>query len=149
MKLRYLAVVALAAVSTLAQAQSKPDDLIRMRQGAMELIGRNVGALAAVAKGDAPFNKEAVLSRAEYINYLATDLYGAGYAAGSDKGAPTRASAKIWSDPEGYKAAAEKMTTAVRKLNTVTDVASLKTALGDVQTNCRSCHESYRDSSFH
>jgi len=149
MKIRTLAVIALALVSGLAQAQSKPEDQIRVRQGGLQLLARNVGQLGAIAKGDVPFNKDAVAQKAEYINALVTDIYGAGFGAGSDKGLPTRANAKIWSEPEGFKAAVEKMTAATKKLNGVADVAALKTALGDVSGACKNCHDNFRDSAYH
>lgn len=149
MKLRYIAVIALAAVSTLAQAQSKPEDQIRLRQGGLQLLARNVGVLGAVAKGDVPFNKDAVANRAEYINALVADIFGAGFAPGSDKGLPTRASAKIWSDPEGFKAAVEKMSVATKKLSGVADVGALKAAMSDVAGSCKNCHDNFRDSAYH
>lgn len=149
MKLRFLAVVALAAVSTLAQAQSKPEDQIRLRQGGLQLLAKNVGVLGAIVKGDVPFNKDAVNARAEYINALVGDIYGSGFGAASDKGLPTRANAKIWSDAAGFKAAVDKLTVATKKLEGVADVAALKTAMGDVAAACKNCHDNFRDSAYH
>ncbi|GAB4059447.1 cytochrome c [Uliginosibacterium sediminicola] len=150
MKLRSLALLALAALSaSSAFAQSKPEDQIRLRQGGFQLLARNVGALGAVAKGDVAFNKDAVQQRAEYINALVADLAAAGFAPGSDKGLPTRASAKIWSEPEAFKAAVEKLSVASKKLNSVNDVAGLRAAIGEVQGSCKNCHDSFRDSSYH
>jgi cytochrome c556 len=149
MKLRYLVVVALAAVSTLAQAQSKPEDLIRLRQGGLELLSRNVSILGAMAKGDVPFNKEAATNSAEFVNLLAPQIW-LGFAPGTDKALPTRANPKIWSDPEGFKAAQERLIAALKKLPAGTgDAASLKTALTDLSGACKNCHDNFRDSSYH
>ncbi|HSD37861.1 MAG TPA: cytochrome c [Rhodocyclaceae bacterium] len=149
MKLRFLAVVALAAVSTFAQAQTKPEDLIRLRQGGLELLSRNVGILNSMAKGDTPFNKETAANSAEFVNLLAPQIW-VGFAAGSDKGLPTRANAKIWSDAEGFKAAQEKLLVITRKLPAAAgDATSLKAALADIGGACKNCHDNYRDSSFH
>lgn len=149
MKIRNIVVVALAALTTSAAfAQAKPEDQLRVRQGGFQLLAKNVGALAAVAKGDVPFAKEAVTARAEYVNMLAQDIASSGFGAGSDKGLPTRAKATIWSDAEGFKAAAGKLTAATAKLATVSDLAGLKTALGEVQGTCKNCHDSFRDSAY-
>ncbi|MEC5386220.1 cytochrome c [Uliginosibacterium sp. H3] len=149
MKLRYLAVVALAAVSTLAQAQSKPEDLIHLRQGGFQLLARNVGALNSIAKGDVPFNKETATNTAEFVSLLVPQIW-AGFGAGSDKGAPTRANAKIWSDDAGFKAAQEKLLVITRKLPAAAgDANSLKAALADIGGACKNCHDNYRDSSYH
>lgn len=150
MKLRFLAIAALAAVSTLAQAQSKPEDQIRLRQGGMQLLGRNVGALNAMAKGDVPYNKDVAMQKAEFVNLLMPEVFAAGFGAGSDKGLPTRASAKIWTDGENVKAAQEKLLAALKKVQAgAGDQASLKTALADVGGACKGCHDSFRDSSYH
>jgi cytochrome c556 len=149
MKFRYLALVALAAVSTLAQAQSKPEELIRLRQGGLELLSRNVSILNSMAKGDVPFNKETAANSAEFLSLLAPQIW-VGFGPGSDKGLPTRASPKIWTDAEGFKAAQEKLIVATKKLPAAAgDAASLKTALVDVAGACKNCHDNYRESSFH
>ncbi len=73
-----------------------------------------------------------------------------GFAPGTDKALPTRASPKIWSDPEGFKAAQERLIAALKKLPAGTgDAASLKTALTDLSGACKNCHDNYRDSSYH
>lgn len=149
MKLRYLAVVALAAVSTLAQAQSKPEDQIRLRQGGMQLLGRNVGALNAMAKGDVPFNKDVAMQKAEFVNLLMPEVFAAGFGAGSDKGLPTKANPKAWTDPD-FKASEDKLLAALKKVQAgAGDQASLKTALADVGATCKGCHDSFRDRSYH
>ncbi|MFT3736346.1 MAG: cytochrome c [Rhodocyclaceae bacterium] len=150
MKIRNVVVAALAALTASAAfAQAKPEDQIRLRQGGLQLLAKNVGALAAVAKGDVPFNKEAVNARGEYINFLAQDITGSGFGAGSDKSLPTRANPKIWSDGEGFKAAAGKLTAATAKLATVADLNALKAAVTELQGACKNCHDNYRDSSYH
>jgi cytochrome c556 len=149
MKLRYLAVVALAAVSTLAQAQSKPEDLIRMRQGGLELLQRNVGILNSMAKGDTPYNKEVATNAADFVNLLAPQIW-LGFAPGSDKGLPTRANPKVWSDPEGFKAAQEKLLAITSKLPAAAgDVNSLKALVSTIGGACKNCHDNFRETSFH
>src|ERR1700712_4788967 len=105
MKLRHLVLVALAVASSTAFAQSKPEDQIRLRQGGMEAMQRSLNALTAMSKGDVPFNKDQVAQKAELINLLAPEIWAGGFPAGSEKGLPTRANAKVWSDAAGFKEA--------------------------------------------
>ncbi|MDB5800227.1 MAG: cytochrome [Rhodocyclales bacterium] len=150
MKLRFLAIVALAFVSTLAQAQSKPEDMIRMRQGGMNLLSRNVSALNAMSKGDVPYNKDVAMQKAEFVNMLASEIFAAGFGPGSDKGLPTRAKPSIWTEGDSFKAGQEKLLAALKKVQAgAGDLAALKTAMGDVGGTCKGCHDNYRDSSYH
>ena len=148
MKLRHLVLAALAIASSAAFAQSKPEDQIRLRQGGMELMQRSVNTLNAMAKGDTPFNKDVAAQKAELINLLVPEIWAGGFPAGSDKGLPTRANAKVWSDAAGFKTAQDKLTAAAKKLSGVADVAALKSAMGDVADSCRGCHTEYRERSF-
>ncbi len=149
MKLRHLVLVALAVASSTAFAQSKPEDQIRLRQGGFELLGRNIGALNAMAKGDVPYNKEVATQKAEFVNLLMPEVFAAGFVAGSDKGLPTRADPKIWTEGDGFKAAQEKLLAALKKVQAgAGDQASLKTAIADVGGACKNCHDNYRLSSF-
>jgi cytochrome c556 len=150
MKLRYLAVVALAAVSTLAQAQSKPEDMIRLRQGGLQLLSRNVSILNSMAKGDVPYNKEVAMQKAEFVNTLAPEIFGAGFGTGSDKGLPTRAKPAVWAEGDNFKAAQEKLFAVLKKIQAgAGDQASLKAAMADVGGACKNCHDNFRDTSYH
>lgn len=150
MKLRLIAVAALLAVSSAAFAQSKPEDQIRIRQGGLNLLSRNVGALNAMAKGDVPFNKDVAMQKAEFINMLVPEIFAAGFVAGSDKGLPTRANPKVWSEGDNFKAAQEKLLGVLKKVQAgAGDQNSLKAAMAEVGGACKNCHDNFRDSSYH
>lgn len=151
MKLRHLVFAMTAAASaatTYAQQAPKPEDQIRYRQSIMNVIGRQFGMLNAMAKGDAPYNKDAAVKAAGLMETLSTmplPLFGAGL----DKGAPTKASEKVWSEADKFKAAMEKMQGEVKKLpGAAGDAAALKTAVGDVGKACKGCHDDYREKEF-
>lgn len=76
MKLR-LATLALCAVATtaatstaFAQQGPKPEDQIRYRQSIMNVMGRQFGMLAGMAKGDVPYNKDAAVKAAGLVDTL-------------------------------------------------------------------------------
>jgi cytochrome c556 len=147
MKIKYLVALAAAGIATsVAMAQVKPENQIEYRKSAMTVTARSVGALSAMAKGDIPFNKEVAARHANVISSLSDLPLAAGaYAAGTDKGAPTKADPKVFSEPEKFKAAYDKFTTAARALPAAAgDVGTLKTALADLGKTCKGCHDDYR-----
>jgi cytochrome c556 len=63
----------------------------------------------------------------------------------SSKTGDTAAAPKIWEDPNGFKAAAEKLAADAQKLRLqVKDAETFKTAFGEVTKNCNACHQTYR-----
>ncbi|VVE71441.1 cytochrome C [Pandoraea anapnoica] len=144
-----LAVAALAVAvltPTLAQAQfAKVDDAVEYRQSALFLMGNHFGRIGAVVKGDAPFNKDDVAKNAELVATL-SKLPWPAFEGGQTNG-KSKAKPEVFSDKAKFQQAAEKMETAVAKLNTVAkggDLASIKTAFGDAAQTCKSCHDNFR-----
>lgn len=117
---------------------------IEDRQAAMKQNGKAIGALAAIAKGEAPYDAAVVKNNADIIREDFVKAF-ASFPAGSEKGPPeTYAKAEIWSDPDGFKAAADQAIKAVEALAATTDEAGFKTALGGLGNSCKGCHDKYR-----
>jgi cytochrome c556 len=147
MKLKHLALVAVASISTsVAFAQAKPEQQIEYRKSAMTVIARSNGALIAMAKGDVAFDKEVAARHAAVLANLSELPFTSGaFGPGTDKGAPSKADPKIWSEPEKFKAASDKFIAATRALPAAAgDAGSLKTALADLGKTCKGCHDDYR-----
>lgn len=133
------------SVASAAMAQAKPEDEIRYRQSVMNVIGRNFGGvLAAMAKGERPYDQAAALRAATLVELLST-LPANSFGPGTDKGAPTKADPKIWKEPEKFKAAYQKMVDQVAKLPAAArDLNTLKAQVGEVGKACKGCHDDYR-----
>jgi cytochrome c556 len=117
---------------------------IEDRQAAMKQNGKAVGALAAILKGEAPYDAAVVKTNAEIIHQDFVKAF-ASFPAGSEKGPPeTYAKAEIWSDPEGFKAAQDAALKAVEALAATTDEAGFKTAMAGVGDSCKGCHTKFR-----
>jgi cytochrome c556 len=117
---------------------------IEDRQAAMKQNGKAVGALAAILKGEKPYDAAVVKTNAEIIHQDFVKAF-ANFPAGSEKGPPeTYAKAEIWSDPEGFKAAEETALKAVEALAATTDEAGFKTAMAGLGEACKGCHTKYR-----
>lgn len=148
MKIPHLAVCVVAglcAAQTFAQT-AKPEQQIDYRQSSMVVMARSNAVLGAMAKGDMPFNKEVALRHASVIANLSDlPLTAGAYGPGTDKGAPTKADSKVWSEAEKFKAAYDKFTAAARALPAAAgEQKTLQVALGDLGKTCKSCHDDFR-----
>jgi len=147
MKFLTLAVVSgVALAAPLVFAQAKPDQQIEYRQASMTVLARSTGALGAMAKGDVPFNKEVAQRHANLIAGLSDlPLTAGAFGPGTDKGAPHKSDPKVWSQPDKFKAAYDKFTTAAHALPAAAaDQKTLASALGDLGKTCKGCHDDFR-----
>ncbi|MBK8325215.1 MAG: cytochrome c [Betaproteobacteria bacterium] len=139
-----------ALVTGTAQAQSKPEDDIRYRQSVMNVMGRALGPLGAMAQGKAPFNAAVAQKNAMLVDTLLSLPFNA-YGPGTDKGAPTKADPKIWSDAARFKQSSEVAQKAAAQLlaaSNAGDEARFKAAVGEVGKACKSCHDDFRTKEF-
>lgn len=130
-----------------ASAQfAKNEDAIKYRQGALFVMGQHFGRLNAMANGRVPFDAKAAADNAELVATMAK-LPWAGFGAGTDKGAPTKAKPEVWSDAAKFKEASEKMQAETVKLVAAAktgNLDSLKTAFGSTAASCKACHDDFR-----
>jgi cytochrome c556 len=142
MKKLLLALSALAFATSAVQA-----DAIADRKAIMKERGQIVGGLSKVAKGETPFDAEAVKTQLAALNANEEKFdIEALFPAGSETGGETTAAPAIWSDMAGFKAANEKMAAATKAAVDASpaDVAALGAALGPIGQACGGCHETFR-----
>ena len=139
--------VALATVlATTAFAQARPDRAIKYRQGIMQAQSWNLGILAAMVRGEQPYNKDKFLYHAvalEQVSRMAWE----GYIPGSDQGAPNRSKPEIWSNAAGFKQAADAFQAETPKLVAAAqsgNMDQIKAAFGAVVKTCDNCHDNFR-----
>jgi cytochrome c556 len=117
---------------------------IEDRQAGMKQVGKAIGALADIAKGNTPYDAATVKTNADLILEGWKKAF-ANFTPGSENGPPeTYAKPEIWSDPDGVKAAEDNAMKALATLAATTDEASFKTALGGLGNGCKNCHDKYR-----
>lgn len=134
--------VAAAAVSGGAAMIVVASDAFHDRHMAMESIGDAMKPLAAIAKGEAPFDAAVVKSNATTIADNLKKAHGL-FPAGSG-GGESRAKPEIWTDAAGFDKSMKDAHEAAVALQSVTDEAAFKPALGALGGNCKSCHDKYR-----
>ena len=128
-----------------AQAQfAKPEDAVKYRQSALQLIASHFGRMQPVMKGQVPYDAAAIKANVELLKTLSV-LPWAGFIEGSQAG--TSAKPEVWSDAAGFKAAQSKFEGVVDKLAVAAnsgDLDRVRAAFGDVGASCKACHDSYR-----
>ena len=145
---RLMCGVALAgALVGVASAQDvKPDRAIKYRQGILQAVGWNMGPMAAMVKGEKPYNKDEFLMRATWVHEL-SPMPWEGFTPGSDQGGRTKAKPEIWKDMAKFKQYGEALQAASLKLVTAAKVGTLdavKGPFGDVGKACSNCHDDFR-----
>jgi cytochrome c556 len=139
-------IVGLAALSVVAvtAAAFATQDPIMTRRALMSANGAAAGAGGAMMKEEAPFN--AAVAKSVFATMRAVSYsYGDYFPAGSDTG-DTKASPKIWEDPDGFAAALAKFQQDAEAALAadVQDLDGFKAAFGQVTGNCKACHDAFR-----
>lgn len=144
MNLKTIAAAAALAVlgaSTVVAA----DEPQVVRQQMMKKIGGAMGALAGIAKGEKPYDAEVVKASLATMTEV-TKTFPDQFPAGTETGAETEASPKIWQNMDDFKAKAaalgKQAETVLAQLPA--DQAAVASAIGPIGKSCASCHESYR-----
>lgn len=148
---RSIALVAALAglgASLPAAAQfAKPEDAVKYRKAAYQVMAAHFGRLGAMANGRAPYDAAAAASNADLVVTM-SKLPFAGFVEGTsstEKGGPKT---NIWSERAKFDAAAKKMQDQVVKLQTAAksgNADQLKAAFGPAADACKACHDDFRN----
>ena len=140
------ALLALTALPAAAQFQ-KPEDAVKYRKSAFQVMSAHFGRIGAMVNGKAPFDAGAAASNAEVVAFMSKLPY-AGFVegtSGTEKGSPK---ANVWTERAKFDEAAKKMQDEVTKLAVVAKSGNpdqLKTAFGAAAGACKSCHDDFRN----
>jgi len=134
----------IAALPAAAQFQ-KPEDAIKYRKAAFNVMATHFARVGAMANGRVPFDAKAVAQNAEIANMMSALPYSA-FGEGTDKG-DTKAKPEVWTEGDKFRAAATKMQEEMAKLNAAAKTGNLdaiKAAFGPVGQACKACHDHFR-----
>jgi cytochrome c556 len=128
---------------TLAFASA--DDAIKGRQGCMKAHGKSVGELAAIFKGEKPYDNAAVQASLTVMDAGCAE-WDKWWGADTQKGETleTWAKPEVWSDPEGFNAAGGAFVDKEDALKATADEAGFKAAFPEFGNTCKGCHEKFR-----
>ncbi len=140
-----LAAAVMTTLPLTASAQfAKKEDAIKYRQSAFALMGNHMGRIAAVTKGEVPFNAADVQKSAALIATL-SELPWSAFGPGTEGG---KALPAVWKETDKVKAGADKFMKAAADLNTAAksgNLEQIKKAFGATGQTCKACHDSYKE----
>ena len=152
----FLIAVALLTPAIVWAHAGHSDDPIKARRTYFTLIGANMGALGAMAKGKAPYDADLARTHAgnlvHLVNYNPSVHFPKG-TSNKDRPGKTRARPTIWLgdgyDPE-FLAIGEEFFAAAKQLRRQSNkgLDALRAALSDVGKTCKACHDDYRAKDF-
>lgn len=138
--------LAFGTLSAPAFAQfQKPEDAVKYRKAALNVMANHFGRIGVMANGRAPFDAKAAAESAAIVETM-SKLPWEGFVAGTDKG-DTRALPAIWTEQAKFKEGADRLQAETAKLNAAAKTGNLdavKTAFGAVGQSCKACHDAYR-----
>lgn len=152
MKTTLIAIAAtlLAATAAHAQQAPKPEQLIKWRQSAYQVVAWNAGRVKTNVEGS--YNKDEVVRAANAIAAVANSGLPSLFAPGSETGKgwkDTSVKAALFTDTAGVAAAQAAFGKEANELARVAqggDVAAVKAQLAALQKTCKACHDDYRNS---
>ncbi|MBB3965558.1 c-type cytochrome [Rhizobium metallidurans] len=134
--------VAGMGVTTVYAADGTHDARVAM----MKKIGGATGALAGVAKGEKPYDAEAVKAALATISETAKAFPDQFKAGTENASADSEASPKIWENMDDFKARAAKLGSDADMLlaQLPADAAGVGAGLKTLGASCSGCHQNYR-----
>jgi cytochrome c556 len=140
--------IAAASLTALAQQAPKPEQLIKWRQSAYQVVAWNTGRIKASLDGQ--YNKDEVSKAANTIAAIANTGLGALFPPGTEQG-------KGWHDtavkPEMFQdgrrvgefaANFSREATELAKVAAAGDPAAVKDQYAKLTRTCKSCHDDFR-----
>jgi cytochrome c556 len=135
-------------LSAQAQQAPKPEQVIKWRQSAFQVIGWNVGRIKANVDGT--YNKDEVVKAANTVAAIANGGLGSLFVAGTETGkgwhetsvkpALFAADSKVGE----YAGAFAKESTELAHLAATSDQARVKEQFGKLGRTCKACHDDYK-----
>ena len=136
----------LLAASATANAQAKPEDVIRYRQSAYTVLLWNWMPMNSMVRDRIPFDAAEFARRAERVAAIAPQLL-EGFPEGSGSGAPTEAKPEIWTDFADFTSKMkdlERESAALAAIAKSGDEAKMREQFAKVGGTCKACHDTYK-----
>ena len=120
-------------------------DAISDRKAAMKNVGAAMGAMVKMVKGETEYDQRVAALALAVVDNALIGLPKL-FPVGSETGGESIASPKIWSDMNGFNAAAAKAREDIAAVTAFMpeDLDAFRAEFGNVAGNCNACHEAYR-----
>jgi cytochrome c556 len=146
----FLLALSIFATSLNASAQQapKPEQLIKWRQSAFQVVAWNIGRIKANVDGQ--YNKDEVVKAANTVSAVSNGLLSSLFVAGTETGKgwhETSAKPELFahtSKAGEYFATFAKEATELANLASTADQARVKEQFGKLGRACKACHDDYK-----
>lgn len=118
---------------------------IEDRQAKMKTVGKSIGIVSKMAKGESDFDSTIALKAFVDMKEAAKGFQTL-FPEGTETGGETEAAPAIFSDRAGFEAKQSEFLVALEAAtaSAPADIGALRATLGSVGKNCGACHETYR-----
>jgi cytochrome c556 len=144
-----LVALLLASVAQAQQAQPKPENLIKWRQSAYQVLAWNSARIKANVEGQ--FNKDEVIRAANSTAAIANSGLGTLFPPGTDQGKgwhDTLVKPELFKDGKRVGELATNFTNEANELAKVAasgDQAAVKAQFGNLGKACKACHDDFKN----
>ena len=142
--------LATASLASHAQQPPKPENLIKWRQSAYQVVAWNAGRIKASFEGT--YNKDEVVKAANTIAVIANAGLGTLFVPGTETGKgwhDTTAKPALFTDAKRVGELAANFVKEANELARIAptaDAAAVKEQHGKLTKTCKACHDDYRTS---
>lgn len=143
-------VTALVTAPIVLAHSVKDEPMQAYRQSIFAIISANFGPIAAMVKGDIPWDQDAMERYAEDMEATVHLDLARGFAPGSEKGT-TRAKPEIWDNMDDFVSKLEDLRSATSALDKAvhkTDRSAIANAVRDTGGTCKACHDEYQAKNY-
>jgi cytochrome c556 len=140
--------ISVISLTAIAQQAPKPEQLIKWRQSAYQVVAWNSGRIKASLDGQ--YNKDEVAKAANTIAAIANTGLGALFPSGTEQGKgwhDTAVKAELFQDGKKvgeYAANFSREATELAKVAAVGDPGAVKDQYAKLTRTCKSCHDDFR-----
>jgi len=141
---------AIAAAPAVLAHSVKDEPLQSYRQSIFALVGMNFGPIAAMVKGDIPWDEDAMEGYADDLEEIVDLDLLRGFAPGSEKGT-TRAKPEIWDNMDDFESKLGDLRDAAASLDEAVeggDREEIANAVKDTGGACKACHDEYKSKDY-
>ena len=116
-----------------------------VRQEEMKKVGGAMGALGSIAKGEKPYDADAVRAALTTLVEV-SKTFPDHFPAGSETGMDSEAAPAIWQNMDDFKAKSAKLSAAAEAqlASFPADQAAVGAAMQAIGGTCGDCHQTYR-----
>ena len=150
LRLAVIAGALVGAAAAIAQQAPKPENLIKWRQSAFQVVAWNSGRIKSSL--DSGYNKEQVLKAATAIAAIANSGLGSLFPAGTETGKgwhDTTVKAEAFTNGARFAELGgefgKESNELVRVVSSGADAGAVKDQFGKLQKTCKSCHDEFRN----